>query len=484
MTHYQDAIEGLRARIVAQADAAGAKGWMDISVPAVVKGDGILRVPRGAFEQWCVHLCRAGHLVQPWKAVSPVGVKQGADDPFHTDWLLGAGLGPQDMRSAEANPACEELSSAAYAARSEVERRVLGHSCSVLLPGPDVEGAVLKPAGPGKVDWAAAGGYPPVLVLRDASPGWLEDVLHALDMGGAVVVERGGAMAHLITEVRSGGRGPVVRVAGALKLYPEDGVVRVSASDGSVRLVEQPRILDAGATSAWPPPEPEPPAVPWTAPPSAGGFGLQVLGGGPAPYDDLTYMMPAYRIEAREHVLHASWHWSGRSSVADAMTNPHMLVAYIRQKGSSGGRKIATVVSRMRIWKDAELGRACHDALYLAAPMEHPDSPETQAARARHKEQEHAWWLRGHRHQDDAALVASARLALQERADLAAEGPSGFDAHDDREYWDALESYRHTFRHYDIEFKARGMGQDILDLEMEMEALAAPDAADLPVPAF
>jgi hypothetical protein len=477
---YEDALDELRARITAQADAAGDKGWLDIAVPVVVHEGGILRVPRGAFEQWCVHLCRAEHLVQPWRTVSPVGVKQGADDPLHTDWMLGAGLDPQAMRSAEVNPHCEELSAAVWQARGKLERRVLGRDCSVLLAGPDIEGAVLKPTAPGKVDWKAAEGQPPVLVLRDASPEWLEDVLHALDQGGAVVVEKGGSMAHLITEVRSHDRGPIVRVTGARKLYPDDGVVRVSTEAGTVRLVEQPRIVDTRAlSSSWPPEEPvtAPPAL-WTPPAQEGGFGLSLNRKGHRPQESMGYMEPIYRIDARDHTLHASMQWSGQHTWQGSRGNyPSMLVAHIVGRDGKSTLR-ATVTSTLRVWNYGDIGKACHQALYLAAPSEHPDSPQTQAARAHYAKQEHDWWLRSHEGHDDATLVEHARKELQDRTDMVAEGPSYlFEPRDDHEYWDALDSYRHTFRHYDIEFEARGMEQRIFDLEMAMPAVPVPPSS-------
>ena len=250
-------------------------------------------------------------------------------------------------------------------------------------------------------------------------------------------------------------------------------MVSVSTEAGAVRLVEQPRVVDASVLSAtWPPPEEEAPLA-WT-PPTSHGFGLRVHKGGPAPHDALSYMFPAFRIQARDHVLHASWHWSGRSS-ADPMASPHMLVAYIRETDPKAGRRNAvTVVSALRLWKDEELSRACHDALYLVAPAEHPDSPQTAAVRALHAKREHDWWLRSCVGLDDAALVERAKLAVREKAELVSEGPYGlFNAADDREYWDAVESYRHSFRHYDIEFKARGLPNRIVDIEFQLEDEAA-----------
>lgn len=165
-------IATLRKMVVEQADSMGEDGWSEISVPAKVAPSGRLRVPRGAFEMWAVERSNGAHLTVGWKPVSPSGLKIMGDDPYHTDWMLGAGLGLHDMRYSEA------LCKAAYAAKAEVERRLLGFDCSILLHGPAVTGRVWSPMSSSeRPPEADEDGLPPVMVVRSASVTWMESQL-------------------------------------------------------------------------------------------------------------------------------------------------------------------------------------------------------------------------------------------------------------------------------------------------------------------
>jgi hypothetical protein len=234
-------IEGLRERILAMADAAGESGWLDLPVPREVRASGVLRVPRGAFERWSVSRAGGDHLAAPWEPVSPPGLKLAGDDRYHTDWLLGAGLPLDAMAHGSDHPHSELLVDAAYAGMADVARRLLDHDASVLLPGPDVVGRVHHPAGPGDFPDPDPEGFPPVLVLRDASPDHLALVVEALDAGGAAIVERGGQMAHLVTVLRGEGRGPILRRDSARRLFPQGTRLLVSPSSGRLQLQEDGR---------------------------------------------------------------------------------------------------------------------------------------------------------------------------------------------------------------------------------------------------
>ncbi len=227
-------IEAIRAAVVAQTDAAGEAGWMAIPVPHEVAATGSLRVPRGAFERWAVWRSGGEHLVAPWTPVSPQGVKMRGDDGYHTDWMLGAGLHPLAMRPGGGNPHWEALRDAAEAARSDVGRRVLGHSCTVLLQGPYLLGVAWHPAAPDASLPGTDG--PPVAVLRDARPDWLALVSACIDAGGGAIVERGGEMAHLVAVLRGSDKGPLVRVGEARRLFPDGTALTLSTATGEVAL--------------------------------------------------------------------------------------------------------------------------------------------------------------------------------------------------------------------------------------------------------
>ncbi|WP_174502106.1 hypothetical protein [Acidiphilium sp. C61] len=226
-------IEALKARIRALADAAGDAGWLEIAVDGIDRP--VIRVPRGAFEQWSVGYARAPG-VAPWTTVCPMGLKQGFDDPLHSDWMLGAGLPLDAMKSND------DLSDSIYRARANVERRLLQREASVLLAGPDVEeGVSIHPADPADMDCldrAADKFGRPVLVLPDLRPDWLPLVIAAFERGGAVIATRGGAMAHLVTEARAAGKGGILRLDNAWALFPDGVLLRIEPAAGRVTFVQ------------------------------------------------------------------------------------------------------------------------------------------------------------------------------------------------------------------------------------------------------
>ena len=180
-----------------------------------------IRVPKAPFEQWCLWRTDGAHLAMPWEKVSISGVKMFGDDPYHTDFLLGAGLEPDAMMSDS------HLSETFFNLRYKVQQEKLGFDCAVLSGRGYIRGTVVH---------AQVGQELPddaIVVLKAASPKYVDLALKAR----AVIVERGGAMAHLVTVAREKDA-VIVRVPDALKLYPAGCSVTVNADEGKVTLHE------------------------------------------------------------------------------------------------------------------------------------------------------------------------------------------------------------------------------------------------------
>lgn len=463
-------IEALRASIVAQADAAGADGWMEIPVDRSVRGDGLLRVPRGAFERWAVRPTGGEHLAAQWRPISPRGIKSGADDPYHTDWLLGAGFGPRDMRHDGPDPALTAaLNHAAFGGKAEVERRLLGFDCSVLLSGPDVRGRVWHPRSPADTTppWSEE---PPIAVLRDARPDWLPTVLAVIDRGGAVVVERGGEMAHLVTLLRGEGKGPLVRMPGALRLYPADLVLDVSPGSGRITVADDAR--PPPDTGTW---MPDPPKLKPGAPgrqrarAADGGYVLEACGTD-NPADRLPYLC-----------LEKCWRTKGVGFEALAVVssaNRDMPVAN-HGRGEVVGLVVRIFDDAHRMsrnyyaghaaWTFDEIREATLQALYLHAPK-----PDYEAARARRRAEEQAREdaFRGRlAAMDDGALAAYANEQVALEARFLAECDKGKWDHRDR--IDIEADYAQVFSFVDEEIERRGIERD----PREREAASLPSPA-------
>ncbi len=362
-------IETFRKAIIAQADAMGGGGWMTIEVPTSIRAHGKLRVPRAPFELWAVALSGGSHLVASWKNVSPVGVKQGADDPNHTDWMLGAGLGPLDMKI---GPLAEGLSAAAYAARGEIERRLLAFECSVLLQGHPVTGRVHIPAARDDFPELSDDGLPPISVVKNAGPDWLEMALKTFQLGGAVIVERGGEMAHLVTELRATGGGAIIRKEKARTLYPAGSLLRVDPGAGQLALQEDEVLVSERAATAFnaAPLEDDPVESVEPAPVHTPGFGIVPHDPSkrhPSYYTKL--YEPCFKLESANWDLYAAWEYDkgGRYDPHYGYEMYLSIWAY-RNPRDSERRPRPHFHSEKRIWKDGELSKAVHDVLYIIDP--------------------------------------------------------------------------------------------------------------------
>lgn len=97
--------------------------WVDI----IYKVDGeekMLKIPAKPFHQWCIG---SGRLlgsenwdenvkkISPWETISPPGIKMVGDNLYHTDWVIGAGLDPEEWYyNVKNDPAFEALDDAVW----------------------------------------------------------------------------------------------------------------------------------------------------------------------------------------------------------------------------------------------------------------------------------------------------------------------------------------------------------------------------------
>jgi phosphohistidine swiveling domain-containing protein len=197
---YQAKVEEIRVQVLAQANG----DMLDLKLE-----DGtIIPVPRAPFICWALRRTALAPLAPPWKCVSPSGMKMQMDDPFHTDWVIGAG---RDLNEAYDGP----LKKASEEAMFELQHEFGQYGCTVLVDGSDVIGVVGKD----------------ILVLADLHPDHLEQVLKAR----AVITQTGGKLAHL-AQVALEKQVPMLLVPDALKRYPEGTKLTLSPSEGSVRV--------------------------------------------------------------------------------------------------------------------------------------------------------------------------------------------------------------------------------------------------------
>jgi phosphohistidine swiveling domain-containing protein len=167
---------------------------------------GAVTAPRAPFVNWALHRTTLWHLAPPWRCVSPPGLKLINDDPYHSDWYIGAGLDLKNVYDGK-------LSEAASAEMFRLQEEYGNFECAVIVGGEEVTGVVGRE----------------IVVLPDLRPERLEKLLGAR----AIITEAGGKMAHL-AQIALERSIPIVLVPDACARYPEGARLTVSSAEGKV----------------------------------------------------------------------------------------------------------------------------------------------------------------------------------------------------------------------------------------------------------
>jgi|APSaa5957512622_1039677.scaffolds.fasta_scaffold32043_1 phosphohistidine swiveling domain-containing protein len=178
------------------------------------------RVASAPFISWALNRTQASHLAPPWKNISPSGMKLMLDDPYHTDWMLSAGLNLGDDYS---DPAIRK---ATYSLLHRLQEKLCEFKCAV-LSGRGKSVGYTEVCHP-KKDEDCTG---KIAVIPSAGPAYTIPAMTA----EAVITERGGELAHLSVVGRESGV-ILVRVPDARRLYPKGCQVRVDAMNGEVEI--------------------------------------------------------------------------------------------------------------------------------------------------------------------------------------------------------------------------------------------------------
>lgn len=211
-----------RRRIAAAADRGA--GWLDLPDPQ--GGAALARVPRAPFLRWALKGTGFDSLMPAWTPVCPPDAKMPGDDRDHTDWMVGAGLPLDDWYAPEA-----PVRVAAFRLAGRLVRDLTGREAMVLCGHGVAVGRAVHPR-PG--DPVAAGEIP---VLRGADARYLEVALAAARGGGAVLVESGGALTHLVQVAASQGV-RILRLADARSLFGPGSLLEVDCDAGRVRRLQ------------------------------------------------------------------------------------------------------------------------------------------------------------------------------------------------------------------------------------------------------
>lgn len=217
----QEQLEIYRKQI---AEQAGDK-WLEVSyIPDTYDSDNqpiTVRIPQAPFENWSLWRGDAANMALPWETVCPQGLKMMGDDPYHTDFMVGAGLALDAMRDPES-----PLARAIWDLREKVQQQKFNATCAV-LSGTGRTGALRVVHAKKNQELTADD----VAIIPNAGP----DYIIPAQTAGAIITERGGEMAHLVSIAREGGL-RIVRVVDARKLYPEGTELIVDCKQGTVSI--------------------------------------------------------------------------------------------------------------------------------------------------------------------------------------------------------------------------------------------------------
>lgn len=189
----------------------------EIRIPA-----GSIKVPRAPFLHWAfARMKMFESQLPPWNCVCSSGMKMPMDDPFHTDWVVGGGLDPQNRELLYyPGPVCEASLKLAHELQDKFDAPSDIH---VLVDGDVVGGSIHH----GKKKKPCPDGA--IVVLPNLHP----DYVATIEDAAAVITEEGGMTAHLAQVGRERAL-PIVRIANACERFQEGDMVVVNTAARTV----------------------------------------------------------------------------------------------------------------------------------------------------------------------------------------------------------------------------------------------------------
>lgn len=215
---FQAYLADLRAKICAYADSDEEHGWMVFRWKSPAGKYSELRVPGRAMICYALSTTSATHLMPEYQHFSDEGLKLYRDNPYHTDAWVGAGFSVDQSAYDRSN----DYYHAFQALVSKLQKEWLGFQATVLASGDVFYGKVVH-ADSAVIDETC------ILVVPHGGEEFHTQAMQA----GAVVMQVGGKLAHLVTVCRED-RKPVLRLDDAMTKFKVGQYLTLDTAKGTI----------------------------------------------------------------------------------------------------------------------------------------------------------------------------------------------------------------------------------------------------------
>lgn len=215
---WEDWAEEQRIRAEHQRIADEVKRQAAGDVFSLKVGEETFSVPRAPFWNWALRRCtNLIHLAPKWTPVSRAGLKIFADDPYHNDWMLGAGIDLSRAYDPDVNTASWDAAFELQGSLASFEAAVVVEGYSPLITGVVGEG---------------------IRVVPHLGVEYAQEMTSAQ----AIITERGGAMAHMAVLALERGL-CILRVPNATTRYLPGMKLALFPAEGHIQLVSMGTVV-------------------------------------------------------------------------------------------------------------------------------------------------------------------------------------------------------------------------------------------------
>lgn len=146
------------------------------------------KIPKNPFIKWS---CKKSTV--DWDCIAPQGLKMLNDDPYHTDWMIGAGFDITEDPYMYKN---EKLKDKIWKLSFEIAREYNSSDCQIISGNGIVYGQLYFPSPDEEVEKGK------IICIPNLSPKYYIPAITATDEGkvGGIICKVGGEMAHLSIE--------------------------------------------------------------------------------------------------------------------------------------------------------------------------------------------------------------------------------------------------------------------------------------------